>query len=226
MPFGPFGRTAKKKTFIDQAADFAETALEAVESAIEQARETAAPKIAEAREKAAPIIADAKAQAAEKAAVGAALAREKAAAGASLAAEQAAAGREIASAKIAQLKAEPEPEPRGGRFKRFLLFSGLLALGGLVFKTVRDRQATDNWQSSYVPPKPSGAPTGTTTASTPSPTDTMVDPLTDPMPRQSDDPGGAGPDEALADAVESPHPVTTPDEPAEEVDVAEEQSKK
>jgi vacuolar-type H+-ATPase subunit H len=218
MPFGPFGRRAKKKTLIDQAADLAETALERVESAIEQARETAAPKVAEAREKAAPILAEAKSQAAEKAAVGAALAREKAAAGASLAAEQAATGKELASAKLAGLK--HEPEPKRGRFKKFLLFSGLLAVGGLVFKTMRDRQASDNWQSSYVPPEP--APTPATPTSTPSPTDTMADPLTDPMP--SDDAGGAGPDEALADAVESPHPVTTPDEPAEEVDVSEEKS--
>jgi hypothetical protein len=33
------------------------------------------------------------------------------------------------------------------------------------------------------------------------------------------DEGGAGPDEALADAVEEQHEVTTPDEPADVVDV-------
>ena len=34
-----------------------------------------------------------------------------------------------------------------------------------------------------------------------------------------DDSGGSSPDEAIADQVESPHPVTTPDEPAEVVNL-------
>ena len=33
--------------------------------------------------------------------------------------------------------------------------------------------------------------------------------------------GGAAPGEALADQAETPHPVTTPDDPAEVVDVDE-----
>ena len=36
---------------------------------------------------------------------------------------------------------------------------------------------------------------------------------------EGDDAGGSGPDEALADAAEEPHPVTTPDAPAETVEV-------
>jgi hypothetical protein len=35
----------------------------------------------------------------------------------------------------------------------------------------------------------------------------------------ADDSAGASPDEALADAVEEPHEATTPDDPAEVVDV-------
>jgi hypothetical protein len=35
----------------------------------------------------------------------------------------------------------------------------------------------------------------------------------------SDDTGGSSPDEALADEAETVHPVTTPDEPAEVVDI-------
>jgi hypothetical protein len=34
------------------------------------------------------------------------------------------------------------------------------------------------------------------------------------------DPTGANPGETLADASEEPHPVTTPDAPAEDVDVS------
>ena len=50
----------------------------------------------------------------------------------------------------------------------------------------------------------------------------------DPMagPRAGDDSGGASPDEAIADAVEEPHEVTTPDDPAEVVDVESEAKKK
>jgi hypothetical protein len=36
-----------------------------------------------------------------------------------------------------------------------------------------------------------------------------------------DDASGATPDEAMADAAEEPHPVTTPDDPAEVVEVDE-----
>jgi hypothetical protein len=35
----------------------------------------------------------------------------------------------------------------------------------------------------------------------------------------TDDAGAAGPDEAISDAADEPQPVTTPDEPAEVVDL-------
>ena len=38
-------------------------------------------------------------------------------------------------------------------------------------------------------------------------------------PRQADDAGAAGPDEAISDAADEPHPATTPDDPAEVVDL-------
>jgi hypothetical protein len=37
----------------------------------------------------------------------------------------------------------------------------------------------------------------------------------------ADDTGGSSPDEALADQAEAPHPVTTPDDPAEVVSLDE-----
>ena len=37
----------------------------------------------------------------------------------------------------------------------------------------------------------------------------------------ADDPGGAAPDEAIADQAEEAHAVTTPDEPAEVVSIDE-----
>ncbi len=36
---------------------------------------------------------------------------------------------------------------------------------------------------------------------------------------EGDDAGGSAPDEALADAADGPHPVTTPDAPADTVEV-------
>lgn len=216
-------RFGKKKTFIDHATEFAESALESLESAYESAKETAGPMLSDARDRATPLLdqgraiatekaAEGRAFAAEKGAAAAAIARDKAAEGRALAAEQAVSGKDLAAAKLARLKGE-EPEPKGGKLKKFLLFTGLLAVGGFVVKTLRERRATDTWESSYVPPAP--AP-----ERTPSPTDGLADPLNDPLPSQAgDDSGGAGPDEAMSDAVESPHAVTTPDNPAEVVDV-------
>ena len=229
-----FGKK-KKMTLMDQATEMAGSALESLESAFESAKETAGPMLSDARERATPLIdqgrvlaiakaaegraiaAEKAALAAERAAIAAAVARERAPELRALAAEQAAAGRMLAAAKLAQLRREeplpePEPEPRS-RFRTFLLITGLLAIGGFVAKMLRDRQADDNWESAYVPPAPVSTPT-------PSPADNLANPLTDPLPGQAtDDPGGAGPDEAMSDAVDAPHPITTPDDPAHVVDV-------
>ena len=222
---------AKKKTFIDHATDFAESALESLESAFDQAKEAAGPAIADARERAVPLLQDARDRAvpllqdardtaAEKASTGAAAAKAAAIAGAAAAAEQASQGRDLAAAKLAEVKGEPEPKS-GGKLKKLFFFGALAAIGGLVFRKLRNSTAEeDNWQSSYVPPPP---PTPV-----PSPADGLADPLTDPLPGQpeTDDPGGAGPDEALSDAADTPHEATTPDEPAEVVEIDGETSKK
>jgi hypothetical protein len=230
---------AKKKTLIDHATELAESALETIESAFEQAKEAAGPATEEARERAIPLIQDARDRAvpllhdaretaAEKASTGAAAAKAAAAAAAAAAAEQAAQGREFAATKLAEVKGEPVEEQKGGKLKKLFFFGALAAIGGLLYRKLRTNTAEeDNWQSSYVPPPPAPAPT-------PSPADGLADPLTDPLPGQeegmaTDDPGGAGPDEALADATDAPHEATTPDNPAEVVDIDEvdgEKSKK
>jgi hypothetical protein len=80
-----------------------------------------------------------------------------------------------------------------------------------IAKKLRSGGDQDNWQSSYTPPPPP-----TTRAS-----DT---PIFDAASASSEEPtadeGGASPDEALADAAEEAHPVTTPDEPADVVEMA------
>ncbi len=82
-----------------------------------------------------------------------------------------------------------------GRLKRLLFLGALAAVGAAVFKKLRSGSTSDNWQSSYVPaPAPAPGPPPT-------------------------DDAGAGPDEAVADAAAEPHEPSTPDQPAEVVDV-------
>lgn len=222
----------RKKTLMERAHDYveqvADTVVPQIESAIETAAEKAGPALNDARDRAKPLIAEGKAKAAEKAAVGATLA----ATGASLAAEKAATGRDLAAAKVAEIKGEPQHKGRG-RLKKVLLIGGLLAIGGAIFSKLRKGQDSGNWQSSYVPTPPPGTPsTATSTSDSPGPvaaattmgsTPPQGDPLTDPL--TTDDVAGGDPGEAIADAAESPHPATTPDSPAEIIDVDDPQHK-
>jgi len=260
MPF------RRKKSLMDRAHDYveqvSETVLPHLESAWEQAVDKAGPVITDAREKTQPLIAEGRALAAEKASVGAALASEKAtearekaapliaearatasekaSVGAALAAERAAASRDVAAAKVNELRGV-EPEPSGGRLKKFLLLGGLLALGGVVFSKLRAKQdAEANWQSSYVPPAPPAAPsTPQAPASAPvTPATTSGDPLSDPLtddvtsddvvtaePPAAEDVGGGAPGEAISDQAEEAHEATTPDAPAEVIDIDDAQKK-
>ncbi|KRE94175.1 hypothetical protein ASG76_12380 [Nocardioides sp. Soil774] len=250
---------------MDRAHDYveqvSETVLPHLESAWEQAVDKAGPVITDARDKTQPLLAEARATAAEKAAVGAALASEKAAearekaapllaearatasekasVAAALAAEKAASSRDVAAARVNELRGV-EPEPQGGRLKKLLVLTGLLALGGVVFSKLRSKQdAEANWQSSYVPPAPPAAPASTPSspaappaAAPVTPATTSGDPLTDPLPEEitaddvvtaeppaAQDIGGGDPGEAISDSVEEAHPATTPDAPAEVIDI-------
>lgn len=220
-----FGR---KKSFMDRAHDYvesvAETVIPQLESALEttrdkagpvltEARDRAVPLVVDARDRAVPLLQDARDKAAPMLAEGRALAAEKAAAGAAVAADRASIARDAAAAKVAELRAEPEPQ--GGRLKKVLLLGGLLAVAGAVLAKLRRSQAdSQNWQSSYTPPPAPAAPAATPPAR---PTPVAGDPLTDPL--ETDDVAGGAPGEALSDQAESPHEVTTPDAPADVVDV-------
>jgi hypothetical protein len=188
----------------------------------------AAEKATEAREKAAPLLADYRASAAEQASAVAALA-----------AERAASGRDVAIAKANELRGV-EPEPKGGKLKKVLLLGGLLALGGVVFSKLKGKQdESANWQSTYVPPAP---PKPAPPAAPVTPATTSVDPNSDPLndpieevtgddvvtvdPPATDDIGGGAPGEAISDSVEEAHEATTPDEPAEVIDIEDVPKKK
>jgi hypothetical protein len=207
----------KNKTLLDQAGEYVDAARPHVETAIENARDfvqdTAIPALSDAKEKAAPVIADARA----KAGPALADAKEKAApiiaSGAALAAEKATAVKDAADAKVSEL--QPQPKKKS-KLKRFLLFGAIAGGVAVVAKKLQAGASGDNWQSSYTPsPPPTEQPP---TPPTPAAPQAGGDPLTDPLP---EDPGGASPDDALADSAETPHPATTPDDPAEVVDLEE-----
>jgi hypothetical protein len=200
----------------------------------------------ETRTKAAPLIADGKLLAAEIAEatkeVAIPKAKTAAAAGASGVAELAASGKEIAAAKVAEIKGEP-PKRKSRRFRKLVLFGSIAAALGFVYNKMRSNPQADNWQSSYTPPESAGTTSSTTSATTGSPAGGAHlapgvgpdEPLAtdDPMAKlaaeegvTTDDTGGASPDEAIADAVDEPHEPTTPDNPAEIVDVEEQAGKK
>jgi hypothetical protein len=215
----------KKKSLIDRATDYVEGAKPQIESAVTSAKDRAtpllseardkagpviadardktAPYIADARDKVAPVIADARTKAGPVIAEGAAVAADRAALAAALAAEKAAQGRDLATAKVAELRGESKP--KGGKLKKVLLFGGLAAAGAVAFKKLRGQSASDNWQSSYTP-----APAPSSSANPPVATE------------PADDSAGSSPDEAIADATGEPHPVSTPDDPAEVVTLEEE----
>lgn len=195
----------KKKSLVEQAVDYVEQAVEQVrphvEQAVDTARERAVPLIQDARDKAGPVLTDARDRAKPIIADGAAIAAERATAFSEVASAKAAEGRDLAAAKVAELKGEP-PKKKGGKLRKIVLFSGLAAAAAFVAKKLKGGQESQNWQSSYTPtPPPAPRPP------TPAPTPAAV----------ADDSAGSSPDEALADSAESPHTVSTPDAPAEEV---------
>lgn len=219
----PFGR---KKTLIDRAQEYveqvADTVLPQIQSVLEDATEKAGPALTDAREKARPLVAEGKARAAEKAAAGATLAS----AGAAVAAEKAQVGRDLAAAKVNELRGV-EPEPKGGKLKKLLLVGALAAIGGVLFSKLRSKDESANWQTSYnppAPPTPSGAGSASGTVGDATIPTEKASPAATPgatggATATSDDIGGGDPGEALSDSAEQPHPATTPDSPAEVIDV-------
>ncbi len=215
-------RLRRKQTLMDRASGFAETVLPQIESALESALEAGKESAREAQAKAAPLIAqgrqiaaekgaEAAAVAADKASKGATLAAEKAQVGAAYAADRASVGRDVAAARVATLRGQ-EPEPKGGKLKKILLFGGLLALGGFIFNKLRG-QTEDSWQSSYEPKPAPASSTGSTGSHAATPAAAAA------ATGSSDDSAGGTPGEAVADSVEEPHAATTPDDPATIIDV-------
>lgn len=215
----------KKKTFIEQAADYVDQVRPHVEQALETAKDQARPLLDDARDKAAPIITDARDRAMPKIneardrarpliADGAALAAERAAQVADLAAQKAAESRDLAASKVAEIKGEPEPK-KGGKLKKIALLGILAGVAAFVAGKLKGGQESQNWQSSYTP----APPPAPSSATPPTPAAPAAGAAVGED--EGDDTAGSSPDEALADAAETPHSATTPDDPAEEVSIDE-----
>lgn len=89
--------------------------------------------------------------------------------------------------------------------RKLLVLAGLAGAAAVVAKKIKSQQAEPVWHTPDTDPEPS------------------LSVVPDPEPSQSaepaDDAGGAGLDEALADAVEEPHQATTPDAPLTETEI-------
>jgi hypothetical protein len=205
----------------DQIAPRLADARDQITPLLSGARDQVAPRLADARDQISPLLADARdeigprlADARDQLAPYAGDARDKitkgAAAAAAAAAPYAAEARRRGDLATAALKGEPVKR-KGGK-KKYLLLAGLLGLGAVAFKKLRGGDESDNWQTSYAPtPAPAAPPTPTAPSTGTHAADVPTD--------SGDDTVGATPGESLSDAVEAPHPVTTPDAPAEDVDV-------
>ena len=147
----------KKKTLIEQAADYVEqrsTPARRAGGRVSPGQGGAAPRrgsgpavpvIEDARDRAKPMIAD-----------GAAIAAEKASQVADVAQQKAAEGRDLAAAKVAELKGEPPKKKH--RFRKVVLFGGLAAAAAFVASKLRGGQDSANWNSSYTPTPPPAPP--------------------------------------------------------------------
>lgn len=195
-------KKSRKDQFVEQAQGVAQDLSDAITPKVAEARAAVAPKLADARDAIAPKVADARDavgprvanvrdQVSSQVAHAVSEAREQAAV---IAAEAERRGT-LASAA---LKGEDVQEPKSrSKFKSLLVIVGLAGIGAVVARKVAGGNA-DNWQSSYTP------------APAPAPTPTPAAPQ-----------AGASPGETVADSIEEPHPVTTPDNPVETVQVDE-----
>jgi ElaB/YqjD/DUF883 family membrane-anchored ribosome-binding protein len=188
----------------DQAAPYVKDA----KSRLADARDQAGPLLTDARDHAAPYVEDAKDRLSKGAAA--------AVAAATPVVVEAQRRGDLAAAAL-----KGEPVKRKGGKKKYFLFAGLVGLGALAFQKLRGGESA-NWQTSYSPsPAPTAVPDPKAPAAPAAPPAAKSGSHTADVPvdSQQGDPVGATPGESLSDATEEPHPVTTPDAPAEDVDV-------
>ncbi len=221
----------KKKTLREQLRDQANDLAGTLAPRVESARDKAAPVLADARDRAVPVLTDAR----EKAAPYVSDARDKAAPYVSDARDKLSTtvlpvitaalasvddatedardetkrrGKAVAAALKGEIEA-PEKKHRG---RKLLMLLGLGGLSFAAYKKLGSKQPTTSWQSSYTPPPaPAPSPAGGPVAGGGAAGAHRAD--------EGDDTGASDPAEAASDATDEPHGTTTPDSPAEEIDV-------
>ncbi len=192
-------------------------AREQIAPRINDARDQIAPRIAEAREQAAPYVDQARERWVKDVVPAVQHAVNEAREQAGPAAEEA---RRRGSLAAAALKGEPVEQKKKGK-KKYVVLAALAGLGAYVANKMRANDESANWQTSYTPNPAPAAPPAPPSPSAPMAGSHSADTTVDESATNAGDPTGATPGETLADATEEPHPVTTPDAPAEDVDVSE-----
>jgi hypothetical protein len=196
----------KSASKLDLAKEQVRTAASDVAAGAADARDRLAPTVAEARDRVGPALSDAR----DRVGPTVADARERVAPAVAEAKERISDLTETVATKLDEnlpddktpaFVKEASSSRRPGRVKTIL---GLLGLGALIAFIASKRQAAKEpvWQSATPAP-----------AST-SPTSAATTPAA-----QAADTAGGSPDEAAADAAESAHEPTTPDNPVEVVDI-------
>lgn len=186
----------KQKSMIEKASETAADVVEQVKPQVELAAARATELAQEGMKQAAPKIEQGKVLA-----TGALVQALDAAADAAEHARQFAEEKAVAAGVI-----EDQTPKKKGKLRKVVLFGGIVAAIGVVAKKLNDKKEANKWQPASTPSTPPSGGShsaGATTAGAP----------------QADDPAGADPAEALSDAADTPHPVTTPDDPADVVDV-------
>ena len=227
---------SRKEKFADQAQDLARDLTEAIGPHVEKARDELAPAIerareelADARDQVAPKLAEARdeiaprlAEARDQIAPHVEDARGRIVKG--VASATAAATPVVAEARrrgvnaSAALQGEP-PVKRKGRKRKLFLFATLAGLGAYAVQKLRGGESA-NWQTSYSPSTTPAAPPAPPSPSAPQAGSHAADVPVDSDAEKDGEPVGATPGESLSDAAEEPRPVTTPDSPAEDVEVS------
>jgi len=187
-----------------------EDARERITPMVSDARERLTPVVEDARERLTPVVGDAKDRLADLAGTVAVKLDETLPDKATPATVASAAGAKRAS-------------DGSGWLKKLFILAGVGAAAALIAKRLRGGGAEPQWQSTP-PGRPTPAPAPSEQAA-----DTAGSPAAavagmaaaDAATTGAEDAGGGSPDEAAADATDTPREPTTPDDPAEKIDVVE-----
>jgi vacuolar-type H+-ATPase subunit H len=231
-------KKSRKDTLVEQAQGLVNDISDAIAPHVEKAKDELGPRLSDAKDQIAPRIADAKdtlgpkiAEARDQATPYVESARDRFVNEVVPAVQQAVsdakdqAGPVVEEAKrrssLAADAIKGEPVKKKGGKKKWFLFAAIAGAGAFVFKKLRGGQdESANWQTSYAPKPAPAAPPAPPSPSAPMAGSHAADTAVDDAATSAGDATGANPGEALSDATEAPHPVTTPDAPAEDVDVS------